>query len=64
MNITDKTQANELSQINIPKCYAGYVNTAIASSVKLLTMKEFIDITGFEEYDYKLLKNTEYKTNI
>jgi phage anti-repressor protein len=46
--ITDKTQANELSQINIPKCYAGYVNTAIASSVKLLTMKEFIDITGFE----------------
>jgi len=114
--ITDKTQANELSQINIPKCYAGYVNTAIASSVKLLTMKEFIDITGFEvdsktfdilfmnindegvpiyidanmlnwmgytgeektqllsikkhmernfdESDYKLLKNTEYKTFI
>ena len=112
--ITDKTQANELSQINIPKCYAGYVNTAIASSVKLLTMKEFIDITGFEvdlktfdilfmnindegvpiyinadmlnwmgysgiektqkqifkellqknfeESDYKLLKNTDYKT--
>ena len=114
--ITDKTQSNELSQINIPKCYAGYVNTAIASSVKLLTMKEFIDITGFEvdsktfdilfmnindegipiyinadmlnwmgytgeeklqkrnfkellqqnfeKSDYKLLKNTEYKTFI
>jgi phage anti-repressor protein len=112
--ITDKTQANELSQINIPKCYADYVNKAIGSSVKLLTMKEFIDITGFEvdsktfdilfmnindegmpiyinadmlnwmgytgeenkqkqqlkeliqrnfeESDYKLLKNTEYKT--
>jgi len=112
--ITDKTQVNELSQINIPKCYAGYVNTAVASSVKLLTMKEFITITGFEvdsktfdilfmnindegvpiyinadmlnwmgyigeenkqkqqlkeliqrnfeESDYKLLKNTEYKT--
>jgi hypothetical protein len=114
--ITDKTQANDLSQINIPKCYADYVNKAIGSSVKLLTMKEFIDITGFEvdsktfdilfmnindegvpiyinadmlnwmgytgeektqllsikkhmernfdESDYKLLKNTEYKTFI
>ena len=112
--ITDKTKANDLSQINIPKCYADYVNKAIGSSVKLLTMKEFIDITGFEvdsktfdilfmnindegvpiyinadmlnwmgykgeentqkqifkellqknfeESDYKLLKNTDYKT--
>ena len=46
--ITDKTQVNELSQIQIPKCYENYVNKAISESVKLLTMKEFIDITGFE----------------
>ena len=46
--ITDKTQVNELSQIQIPKCYENYVNKAIASSTYLLTMKEFIDITGFE----------------
>ena len=46
--ITDKTQVSDLSQIQIPKCYETYVNKAIAASTGLLTMKEFIDITGFE----------------
>ena len=47
-HITDKTQVSDLSQIQIPKCYEIYVNKAIAASIKLLTIKEFIDITGFE----------------
>ena len=47
-HITDKTQVSDLSQIHIPKCYENYVNKAIASSTCLLTIKEFIDITGFE----------------
>ena len=47
-HITDKTQVSDLSQIQIPKCYETYVNKAIAASIKLLTIKEFIDITGFE----------------
>ena len=46
-HITENTQPNDLTKIKIPKCYEDYVNKAIIESVKLLTMKEFIDITKF-----------------
>jgi hypothetical protein len=46
-HITDQTQIADLSKIHVPMCYEKYVNKAIASSVKLLTMKEFINITEF-----------------
>ena len=46
-HITFETQITDLSKIIVPKCYENYVNKAIASSVKLLTIKEFIDVTKF-----------------
>ena len=45
--ITDKTNITDLSKIKIPKCYEKNVYKAIGSSVNLLTIKEFIEITGF-----------------
>lgn len=45
--ITDKTNITDLSKIKIPECYEKNVYKAIVSSVNLLTIREFIEITGF-----------------
>ena len=46
-HITDKTKIDELTKVNVPKCYEKYINKAIASSIKLLTIKEFVETTEF-----------------
>ena len=59
-HITDQTTVADLSKIHVPKCYEKYVHKAIGSSVKLMTMKEFIDVTEFnihaETFDILFMK--------
>jgi phage anti-repressor protein len=45
--IKQENPASDFSKIKVPKCYEKYIYKAIGSSIKMLTLKEFIKVTEF-----------------